>query len=131
MPQFLPGLAIDGLLTTRWGSAQGVDPQWIAVDYGAPVHISEVQILFQRSCAKNYDLQVSDDAATWKTMTSITNNALGSALAPTDWTGAVDTKGLSGVGRYLRMNGTARCTMFGYSIWEMRAFGDTNANCTP
>jgi hypothetical protein len=34
-------------------------------------------------------------------------------------------------GRYLRVNGTMRCTVYGYSIWEMRAYGDANANCEP
>jgi hypothetical protein len=41
------------------------------------------------------------------------------------------TKPLSAVGRYLRVNGTVRCSVYGYSIWEMRAYGDTNASCTP
>jgi hypothetical protein len=31
----------------------------------------------------------------------------------------------------LRINATSRCTIYGYSIWEMRAYGDENANCAP
>jgi hypothetical protein len=131
MPQFQASYAIDGDFTTRWDSAIGVDPQWIYVDYGAPVFFSEVQILWFSACAANYDLQVSKDATSWTTMKSIIGNTVGSGAEPVDWTGAVDTKGLSGVGRYLRVYGTTRCTIYSYSIWEMRAFGDTNASCTP
>jgi hypothetical protein len=84
-------------------------------------------------------LQVSNDATTWTTIKAITGNALvasppGGAPPPTDWSKAVDSTGLKGVGRYLRVNMTLRCatnTMYGYSMWEMRAYGDTNAACIP
>jgi hypothetical protein len=111
-----------------------VDPQFLQLDYGAPVHISEVQILWQTACAKNFTIDVSDDAATWTTIKTVTGNTAGiGGAGPTAWsgTGYEDLTGLSGVGRYMRMNGTARCGMYGYSIWEIRAFGDTNASCTP
>jgi len=108
----------------------GVDPQWIYLDFGAPVFIGEVQILWN-ACAADYDIDVSEDAATWTVVSSVVGNTLESAGIPADWTGADDQMGLNAVGRYLRINGTARCTVYGYSIWEMRAYGDTNASCTP
>jgi hypothetical protein len=115
-----------------------VDPQWIDLDFGAPVFISEVDVLWEASCAKNYDLDISNDGLTWTTIpngTVVGNTLAGNVQAdgktPTDWTNAVVTKPLSAVGRYLRVNGTVRCTVYGYSIWEMRAYGDTNASCTP
>jgi hypothetical protein len=123
--------AIDGNLATRWESIHGVDPQWIYIDFGAPVFVSEVQILWQNACATNYDIDVSDDAATWTVVKSVTGNTLQSVGAPADWTGADDQTNLNAVGRYLRINGTLRCTIYGYSIWEMRALGDTNPTCTP
>jgi hypothetical protein len=123
--------AIDGDFTTRWESAQGIDPEWIYVDLGARVFINRVQILWLNACAANYDLQVSNDAGTWTTIRSITGNTTG-GLSPTDWSTAADHQGLVGVGRYLRVFGRARCnTSFGYSMWEMQVSGDTNPNCTP
>jgi hypothetical protein len=131
--------AIDGLLTTRWESVDAVDPQRIGVDFGAPVFIDEVDVLWEAACAKNYDLEVSMDATTWTTVPNgnVTGNTLAAnvpgdpPVAPTDWSAAVVTKPLAAVGRYLRINGTMRCTAYGYSIWELRAYGDENANCTP
>jgi hypothetical protein len=109
------------------------------VDFGAPVFIDEVDILWEAACAKDYELQISSDATTWTTIPNgtVTGNTLAAnspgdpPTAPTDWTRAVVTKPLAAVGRYLRVNGTMRCTIYGYSIWEMRAYGDENANCKP
>jgi hypothetical protein len=131
--------AVDGLLTTRWVSVSGVDPQWLDVDFGAPVFIREVDVLWEAACAENYDLEVSSDAMTWTTIPNgtITGNTVAATLPgnppapPVDWTKAVVTKPLAAVGRYLRVNGTMRCTVYGYSIWEMRVYGDSNAECTP
>jgi len=34
---------------------------------------------------------------------------------------------VTGTGRFVRMNGTARGTAFGYSLWEFQVFGSVNA----
>jgi hypothetical protein len=123
--------AIDGDFTTRWESAQGIDPEWIYVDLGARVFINRVQIAWLSSCATNYDLQVSNDAGAWSTIRSILGNQAGGG-SPSDWSTAVDHQGLAGVGRYLRVFGKTRCnTSFGYSMWEMQVSGDINPSCSP
>jgi hypothetical protein len=64
-------------------------------------------------------------------MTTVTGNSLSDPM-PTDYSNAVDTRSLVGVGRYMRVNGYIRCdTAYGYSIWEIRTYGDMNATCTP
>jgi hypothetical protein len=130
--------AIDGNFATRWGSAFMADPQWIDVDFGAPVFVDEVDILWQSACASAYDIDVSTDATNWTLVKAVTGAPPTWAAAPPGWTNDAGMptadvhKGLSGVGRYLRINGTARClALYGYSIWEMRALGDTNASCSP
>jgi hypothetical protein len=129
-PTDLTKAAVDGNLSTRWNSAHA-DPQWIYLDFGAPIFVDRVQILWQH-CATNYALQVSNDASTWTTMASIVGNTSGTENPPSDWSGAVDTTRLAGVGRYVRVSGTVRCvTVSGYSIWEMQVYGDTNTNCVP
>jgi hypothetical protein len=125
---------------TRWESEQQGDladgstlpPQWVTLDFGESVAVTGVQIAWQNSCAQSYELQVSDDGATWTTMPggSITGNTLGTQSPPTDWSTSVDTEGLSGVGRYLRVYATARCKpQYGYSIWEMRVSGHGVTSC--
>jgi hypothetical protein len=132
MTTHLASEAIDSNFTTRWESIWGVDPQWIYVDFGAKVFVNRIQIAWLHACAANYDLQVSNDATTWVTMRSIVGNTTGGSSPPTDWTTAVDHQGLVGVGRYVRVNGTARCSStYGYSMWEMQVSGDRNASCTP
>src|SRR5580658_667059 len=133
--------AIDQQFTTRWESTQQVDepngtalpPQWIFLDFGGPVSVTRVRIDWQSACAQAYQLQVSDDASTWGTLTngSVLNSTMnGSQAAPTDWSPDVDTTGLSGVGRYLRVYCTQRCLqMYGYSIWEMQVYGHGVSAC--
>jgi hypothetical protein len=130
--------AIDGNFATRWGSVFMADPQWIYVDFGAPVFVDEVDILWQSACASAYDIDVSSDATNWTLVKAVTGAPPTWAAAPPGWTNDAGMptadvhKGLSGLGRYLRINGTARClALYGYSIWEMRAIGDTNASCSP
>jgi hypothetical protein len=123
--------AVDRKLGTRWESVFMVDPQWIYVDFGAPVFMNRVQIAWEAACGASYDLQTSNDKAAWTTMKSITGNTSGGP-APTDWSTAADHQGFTGVGRYMRVYGKSRCLApYGYSIWEMQVYGDTNASCLP
>ena len=105
--------AVDGNLSTRWASAQGVDPQWIYVDLGTTYNVNEVKLNWERAYAKAYQVQVSTDASTWKTIYS-TSSGTG---------GTNDLTGLSGIGRYVRIYGTVRATKWGYSLWEVSVFG--------
>jgi len=113
---FPAGNAFDGNLTgTRWASKEGVDPQWLQVDLGAPASISHVKLTWEAAYAKSYTIQVSADGQAWTTIyTTTTGNGA------TD-----DLTGLSGTGRYVRMNGTARGTAYGYSLFEMQVYGTT------
>jgi hypothetical protein len=123
--------AIDGDFTTRWESAWQIDPQWIFVDFGAPVHIGEVKVLWESAYAVDYQIQVSNDAIAWTTVATVVGNTQYSE-APTDYSGAVDTTGLSVAATYVRVYGTIRHdASYGYSIWEIQTIGDTNAACNP
>jgi len=105
------------------------------MDFGAPVFVSEVDLVWQNACAANYDIDISTDAANWTMMKTVVGNTVGDAIPPTmAWSSpqVLKYQGLSGRGRYVRINGTARClAMYGYSLWEMRALGDTDATCAP
>lgn len=109
--------AVDGdAVNTRWSSAF-FDPQWITVDLGADYNISRVKITWEAAMGKNYEVQVSADQNSWTTLKAVTNNG---ALVN-------EHSGLSGHGRYLRIYGTGRTTEYGYSIYELEAYGTLRA----
>ena len=110
--------AVDGNPSTRWSSAYS-DPQSIYVDLGGIYAITEIRLKWGSSYGKNYLLQVSNDAATWTTIQTVTNNTTA---------GLLDYPGLSTSGRYVRMYGTARGTKQGYALDEFEVYvqGDTD-----
>jgi hypothetical protein len=109
--------AVDGNLGTRWASA-AADPQWIYVDLGANYNVTRVKVTWETARASNYQIQRATSASgPWTTMRTITGNT----------TSVNDNTGLSGVGRYIRIYGTARATQWGYSIWELEVYGTASA----
>jgi hypothetical protein len=112
-----PGSAVvDGATTgARWSSAFS-DPQWIYVDLGAVYNINEVTIYWETAYGKDFKIQTSIDLNTWNDIYTVTGNNL-----PTD-PRINDFTGLTGVGRYVRIYGTARATGYGYSIYELQIF---------
>ena len=61
----------DGNSATRW-SSQFSDPQWIYVDVGAVYNITELKLNWEHAAGKDYQIQVSFDAANWTTIATIT-----------------------------------------------------------
>jgi hypothetical protein len=104
--------AVDGNTGTRWSSSFS-DPQWIYVDLQATYNITRVKLNWEAAYGKSYQIQVSSDAVNWTTNYSTTTGA----------GGIEDLSGLSGTGRYVRMYGTARGTIYGYSLWEFQVYG--------
>ncbi|SFD53792.1 ThuA domain-containing protein [Streptomyces aidingensis] len=111
-PGLAGALAVDGDPGTRWSSGFS-DPQWIAVDLGASHDIDRVALHWETAYGSDYRIQVSEDGTTWTTVTTVTGGDGG-----TD-----DHTGLDATGRHLRINGTARGTAWGYSLWELTAWG--------
>jgi len=107
--------AIDGNTSTRWSSGFS-DPQWIYVDLGQVATINQVVLNWEAAYGKQYQIQVSNDAATWTTLYTQSNGA-----------GGVETLTVSGTGRYVRMYGTQRGTGYGYSLWEFQVYGSSGA----
>nr|WP_027345381.1 discoidin domain-containing protein [Hamadaea tsunoensis] len=103
--------AVDGNTGTRWSSAFS-DPQWLQVDLGQSATISSVVLNWEAAYATAYQIQVSDNGTSWTNIYSTTTS-----------TGGVQTLTVTGSGRYVRMNGTARATGYGYSLWEFQVYG--------
>ena len=112
-----PQAAIDGNTDTRWASKRE-EGQWYTIDLGASRKIYQINLLWEGSYGKEYDLQVSDDPtfATFKTVVAERKGAAG-------WKYHVLTEPVEG--RYVRMQGILRGnTKYGYSIFEFEVVGD-------
>ncbi|MGW2849893.1 discoidin domain-containing protein, partial [Streptomyces sp. NPDC001274] len=53
-----PQNAFDGDPATRWASAEGKDPQWIAVDLGDGAQVSRVKLGWEDAYAKAYRIEI-------------------------------------------------------------------------
>ncbi|HEX3588870.1 MAG TPA: discoidin domain-containing protein [Pseudonocardiaceae bacterium] len=110
--------ATDGSTTTRWSSAFS-DPQWLQVDLGTASTISQVSLNWEAAFASAFQIQTSNDGTTWTTIFSTTTG-----------TGGIQNLTVNGTGHLVRMNGTARSTAFGYSLFEFQVFGTTGTTAT-
>src|SRR5690349_20895139 len=90
--------AVDGSTSTRWTSASS-DPQWIYVDLGSQYNVTSVKITWASAYGRNYTIDISNNATSWTTIKTISNN-----------TSLTYTNSVTGTGRYVRMYGTRRGT---------------------
>ncbi|MFE5538322.1 family 20 glycosylhydrolase [Streptomyces sp. NPDC056519] len=109
---FPASLATDGDPGTRWSSAYA-DPQWLQVDLGSVQAVNRVVLRWEAAYGKAFQIQLSDDGATWRTVYSTTTGA----------GGVQELTGLSGSGRHIRVYGTKRGTTYGYSLYEFEVYG--------
>jgi len=105
---FRAGQATDGDLATRWASAWS-DDQWVQVDLGSVRSFSRVGLVWEAAYARGYRVQTSADGTTWTTLATVT-----------DGNGNDDSVAVRGSGRYVRIQGTARGTAYGYSLFELQ-----------
>jgi hypothetical protein len=128
---FVAQNAIDNNLATRWESTFRIDPSTMTLDFGFPVHIGELDIMWHSDCPSAYDIDISSDGVSFTTLKSLTANPPSSQAAPMAWMNG-DFEKISTVARFVRIHGTRRAqSQFGYSIWELRALGDRDASCAP
>ena len=106
--------AFDNNLGSRWESAQGVDPEWIYVNLGAPCIIHGVNIDWEAAAGENYEIDVSTDGTNWNAIQNVTGNTTA---------GFHDYSGFNVIASYVRMYGTMRDSPYGYSIYEMQVIG--------
>ncbi|MDX3855268.1 discoidin domain-containing protein [Streptomyces sp. AK02-01A] len=106
--------AVDGDNGTRWSSA-AADPQWIQVDLGSTVAVSQVVLRWETAYAKAYRIEFSTNGTSWTT-----------AYSTTTGPGGTETLNVSGNARYVRVYGTTRATQYGYSLWEFQVYGGTS-----
>ncbi|MDG6103607.1 discoidin domain-containing protein [Dactylosporangium aurantiacum] len=103
-----PRFAVDGDPRTRWSSAFS-DPQWISVDLGRLWLVSRVVLRWEAAYGVEYDLAVSADGTTWRTVWR-TGEGAG---------GVQDVRFAAAPARFVRMTGTRRNGQYGYSLFEL------------
>jgi len=100
--------AIDGNGTTRWASTSE-DGAWIQFDFGAVTQVGYLKLQWENAYGKQYKLLTSNDGKTWTQLRSVTDGQGGSE----------EFYNLGMNARYLRLQGVARATQYGYSLFEV------------
>jgi hypothetical protein len=120
---------------SRWGSDYSTanpspDSAFIYVDLGGTANISRIYLHWETAYGKDFKLEVSDDAQTWRLVTKVTGNSFSTSPR-------INNLAVTATGRYVRMHGLARAiTNYGYSLWEFKVFGtlvapSSNSQATP
>ena len=113
-------MAVDGSDTSRW-SSEWEDDEWIMVDLERVYRIDEVRLIWEAAYGNAYEIQVSEDGVSWTTVYTETNGD-----------GGTDSILLSDVtARYIKMQGQGRATGYGYSMYELQAYGGLIESSAP
>jgi hypothetical protein len=108
-----PDAVVDGNPRTRWQSEK-TDPQWITIDLEKRQEIGRVKLVWEKTYATSYVIQVSEDGTNWTDIYT-TNSGKG---------GTEELAGLKGQGRYVRLLGTQRSNpKYGYSLFAFQVYG--------
>ena len=104
---------VDGNAKTRWESQQTDgrfnDDDWAAVDLGKTYDVNKVKISWENAYASKYKIQVSTDNKNWTDVYTQDAGKGGFEECVFDPVTA----------RYVRMQGVARGSDYGYSIYEL------------
>jgi CxxC motif-containing protein (DUF1111 family) len=101
-------MAIDGKPTTRWASTPE-NGAWIQFDFGQPTPLGYLKLVWENAYGKAYQLLSSDDGKSWTLVRDVTNGRGGTE----------EFFNLGVQARYLRLQGMARATNYGYSLFEV------------
>ncbi|MFJ1673507.1 beta-N-acetylglucosaminidase domain-containing protein [Streptomyces sp. NPDC088251] len=110
-PDFPAAAAADGDPETRWSSPVE-DGAWWQAELPRPARIGRMVLHWQDAYASRYRVQVSADGRSWRTAATVRDGRGGRESVRMD---AKDA-------RYLRIQGDARATGFGYSLWSVQAY---------
>lgn len=114
------GKAIDGDTTTRWES-QPDDNAWIEFDFGSKQAIGYMKLVWENAYGKEYALQTSDDGQVWYQ----------NRYVETGKGGVEEFFNLNAHVRYVRLQGVARATQYGYSLYEVSFKSPGSDNSLP
>ncbi|MFE7772909.1 beta-N-acetylglucosaminidase domain-containing protein [Streptomyces sp. NPDC057445] len=111
---FPASAATDGDPRTRW-SSPAQDGAWWQAELSAPARVGQVVLHWQDAHATKYRIQVSADGRTWRTAATVRDGRGGRETVRMDAPGV----------RFVRVQGDARATEYGYSLWSAEAYAVT------
>lgn len=110
-----PEKAADGNAKTRWASKPG-DAEWIMLDLGKANTVGEIRLDWETAAGKEYTIQFSLDGNNFTNVFHVIDGKPGDSkiirIKPQKT-------------RFIRIQGIKRATQFGYSLWEIRVYGDS------
>lgn len=116
-----PELANDGDSSTRW-SSNYVDNQWWQVDLGSVRQIDRVELNWETAYSSSYRIRTRTSSAdAWSTAATATISSPGLTVHTFPVRDA----------RYVRIQGDARATPWGISLWDARVFGPASSPSPP
>jgi hypothetical protein len=118
----LANYAIDGLLSTRWGS-EYEDNQWLKIELDTIHTVAEIVIHWESAFAEKYKILTSLDDEIWDT------------VYYEDYSdGDIDTILFNPIeARYVQILCLKEATEWGFSIWECEVYStdEYDGNCNP
>lgn len=113
--QLQPWKAVDGNAKTRWASDWS-DEEWVYVDLDQSHRIQRVVLNWAGDAyAKEYKIQVSEDKKKWI-----------DAFHEQKGNGGRDALGVDTQGRYVRMQGIIRGSLWGYSLNDFKVYAEAD-----
>lgn len=100
--------AMDGDAGTRWEST-ATDTAWIQFDFGTKTALGYLKLVWENAYGKEYALQGSDDGQTWYQLRYVVGGKGGTE----------EFFNLNANVRHVRLQGVARATQYGYSLFEV------------
>lgn len=115
-PGYEAARLVDGNSSTRWASALNAGTASITLDLGGQYDLSSLRLQWEAAYATAYNVQVSSDNLNFSS--PIVNK--------TNGVGGIENIPVTGQGRYLRINMTAKANAaWGYSLWEVSVYGNS------
>ncbi|WP_244178637.1 beta-N-acetylglucosaminidase domain-containing protein [Streptomyces rubellomurinus] len=111
-PNFPASAVADGDPKSRW-SSPAKDDAWVQLELPQATRLGAAVLHWQAAYAASYRIQVSADGSTWTDAAAVDNGKGG------DETVRFDAPGV----RFVRMQGVARATKYGYSLWGIELYG--------
>ncbi|MFD0276857.1 beta-N-acetylglucosaminidase domain-containing protein [Kitasatospora sp. NPDC127111] len=106
----------DGDPKTRW-SSPAKDDAWVQLELPQAAHLGSAVLHWQTAYASAYKVQTSADGVSWTTVATVDDGKGGNETVRFDAPGA----------KYLRVQGVARATKYGYSLWGVELYAVTPA----
>ncbi|MER6361153.1 beta-N-acetylglucosaminidase domain-containing protein [Kitasatospora sp. NPDC001527] len=104
---------------SRW-SSPAADDAWVQLELPEATHLGSAVLHWQAAYAASYRIQTSADGRSWTTVATVEDGAGGKETVRFD---APDAK-------FVRMQGVARATKYGYSLWGIELYAVAGAAAT-